>query len=55
MKKESMKFLILGLIVIFILIIAKNLLLPEGMNSFLLDVIIALIVGFFVFRKINSI
>lgn len=55
MKKESWKFLIMGLVVLVIIIFIKDLILPNGFISFFTTLIAALIIGLYLSKKIKSI
>ncbi|WP_297898414.1 hypothetical protein [Methanobrevibacter sp.] len=52
---SSLKIIVIGLIVLFLAIMVKNLFLPRGGISALLSIIIAVIVGLFIVKKIKKI
>ena len=54
MDNNSLKIVVIGLIVLFLAIMVKNLFLPRGAISALLSVIIAVIVGLFIVKKIKK-
>ncbi|WP_297898412.1 hypothetical protein [Methanobrevibacter sp.] len=54
MDNNSLKIVVIGLIVLFLAIMVKNLFLPRGDISALLSVIIAVIVGLFIVKKIKK-
>ena len=51
---SSLKIIVIGLIVLFLAIMVKNLFLPRGAISALLSIIIAVIVGLFIVKKIKK-
>lgn len=54
MDNNSLKIIVIGLIVLFLDIMVKNLFLPRGGISAFLSVIIAVIVGLFIVKKIKK-
>lgn len=54
MDNNSLKIIVIGLIVLFLAIMVKNLFLPRGAISAFLSIIIAVIVGLFIVKKIKK-
>ncbi|MEA4957795.1 MAG: hypothetical protein VB038_08705 [Methanobrevibacter sp.] len=54
MDNNSLKIIVIGLIVLFLDIMVKNLFLPRGGISAFLSIIIAVIVGLFIVKKIKK-
>jgi FtsH-binding integral membrane protein len=55
MKNESRKFVFIGLAVLAIIILIKQLFLPKGILSFFISILIAVIFGLYFMSKIKSI
>lgn len=54
MDNNSLKIIVIGIIVLFLAITVKNLFLPRGAISAFLSIIIAVIVGLFIVKKIKK-
>ncbi|MGL4670300.1 MAG: hypothetical protein ACRCVG_06910 [Methanobacteriaceae archaeon] len=55
MKKESVKVLVIGFVILGVLIFVKQLFLPSGVLSFFASLVIALGIGFYLVKKIKLI
>ena len=55
MKNEFLKFLIMGFVVLFVAIGAKNVFFPSGVSSFIMSLIIATAVGLYFTKKYKEI
>lgn len=54
MDNNSLKIIVIGIVVLFLAIMIKNLFLPRGAISAFLSIIIAVIVGLFIVKKIKK-
>lgn len=54
MDNNSLKIIVIGIIVLFLAITVKNLFLPRGVISAFLSIIIAVSVGLFIVKKIKK-
>ncbi|GLI12079.1 hypothetical protein MARBORIA2_11690 [Methanobrevibacter arboriphilus] len=55
MKGEFLKFLLVGIIILFVGIAVKNLFFPRGIISFVLSLWIAIAVGLYISKKYKEI